>query len=41
VLILTETLNSKQKQKAGFTWRLGYSHWAATHNVGNRGVEAS
>jgi exonuclease III/ribonuclease HI len=39
VLILTETLlNNKQKQKGWVHLALGgYSHWAATHNVGNRG----
>jgi hypothetical protein len=37
VFILTETLlNNKQKQK-GSPGAWGYSHWAATHNVGNRG----
>jgi hypothetical protein len=37
MFILTETLlNNKQKQK-GSPGAWGYSHWAATHNVGNRG----
>jgi hypothetical protein len=42
VLILTETPSTTSRsRRLGSPGAWGYSHWAATHNVGNRGVEAS